>query len=306
MDFAARVKMLLCCSAGPLIALAAALALPLLAGCDTSPAPPTATAVTSPATLTPAGFVPTAQPVGQGWILKLSDLTPDNGYRVSLDVVSPRGGMIGIFSMLRGRSYEKQGKPDLMSTVQLRMNGDLMLELAAASPVGDGVDGAHLQVAQKGQTYEKTTPEGWRVRTGVQDVSVDPHPGLPDGTAGPDAVFTALALDVELLGGSDTPYFGFIGDNVVRQRAALENLRGPDLQLLDHGVVVRRVEPGGPAGKAGLREGDVVLAFDGTAIDQDNSLSVLVNRYKVGDKVTLDVIRDTRPMKVQVTLEKRP
>jgi hypothetical protein len=250
--------------------------------------------------------VPTAQPVGQGWILKLSDLTPDNGYRVSLNVVSPRGGMIGIFSMLRGRSYERQGKPDLMSTVQLRMNGDLLLELAAAAPVGDGADGSHLEVARKGQTYEKTTAEGWRVRTGVQDVSVDPHPGLPDGTTGPDAVFTALALDVEVLGGSDTPYFGFIGDNVVRQRAALENLRGPDLQLLDHGVVVRRVEPGGPAAKAGLREGDVVLAIDGKAIDQDNSLSVLVNRYKVGDKVTLDVIRDTKPMKVEVTLEKRP
>src|SRR5438876_5511037 len=219
MDFAARVKILLCCSSGPLIALAAALALPLLAGCDTSPAPPTATAVTSPATLTPAGSVPTAQPVGQGWILKLSDLTPDNGYRVSLDVVSPRGAMIGIFSMLRGRSYERQGKPDLMSTVQLRMNGDLMLELAAAGPAAASADGAHLEVARKGQTYEKTTAEGWRVRTAVQDVSVDPHPGLPDGTVGPEAVFTVLALDVEVLGGSDTPYFGFIGDNVVRQRA---------------------------------------------------------------------------------------
>src|SRR5438876_12204773 len=99
MDFAARVKTLLRSSAGPLIALAGALALPLLAGCDTSPAPPTATAVTSPATLTPVGSVPTAQPVGQGWILKLSDLTPDNDYRVSLNVVSPRGGMLGIFSM---------------------------------------------------------------------------------------------------------------------------------------------------------------------------------------------------------------
>lgn len=63
---------------------------------------------------------------------------------------------------------------------------------------------------------------------------------------------------------------------------------------------------GGPAEKAGLRAGDIITKIDGTAIDQTNSLSALINKHKVGDKVTLAVLRDGQERRIDVTLGAAP
>lgn len=62
----------------------------------------------------------------------------------------------------------------------------------------------------------------------------------------------------------------------------------------------------GPAEKAGLRAGDIITKIDGTAVDQTNSLSALINKRKVGDKVTLTVVRDGKEQKIDVTLGAAP
>ena len=82
----------------------------------------------------------------------------------------------------------------------LRMNGDLMLELAAANAATNYTDTAHLQVAKEGQSYESTTAEGWHVRTSVKGLAVDEHPKLGNGATGPEPVFTTLDLDVSRQG----------------------------------------------------------------------------------------------------------
>jgi serine protease Do len=62
----------------------------------------------------------------------------------------------------------------------------------------------------------------------------------------------------------------------------------------------------GPADKAGLRAGDIITKIDDVAVDQTNSLSSLVNKHKVGDKVTLTVLRDGKEQKIDVTLGAAP
>lgn len=62
----------------------------------------------------------------------------------------------------------------------------------------------------------------------------------------------------------------------------------------------------GPADKAGLKAGDIITRIDGKAIDETNSLSSLVNKHKVGDKVTLTVVRDGKEQKIDVTLAAAP
>jgi serine protease Do len=64
--------------------------------------------------------------------------------------------------------------------------------------------------------------------------------------------------------------------------------------------------PGSPADKAGLREKDIITKVNDTAVDQTNSLTSVLGRYSVGDKVKLTVVRDGKTITVDVTLEAAP
>jgi serine protease Do len=58
------------------------------------------------------------------------------------------------------------------------------------------------------------------------------------------------------------------------------------------GALVSSVEKGGPAEKSGLKEGDVILRFDGEAIDSAGQLPAVVAATDPGKSVTLQVWRD--------------
>lgn len=72
------------------------------------------------------------------------------------------------------------------------------------------------------------------------------------------------------------------------------------------GALVASVVRGGPAARAGLREGDVVTKFDGTPIQKDEDLPWLASTAGVGRAVDLEVWRDGKPMGVRLTLEAMP
>jgi membrane-associated protease RseP (regulator of RpoE activity) len=74
----------------------------------------------------------------------------------------------------------------------------------------------------------------------------------------------------------------------------------------DAGVLVASVEAESPAGKAGLKAGDVVTAADGGRVDSPRDLSRAVRRKKAGDQVQLDVSRDRSKKQVTVTVAERP
>ena len=57
------------------------------------------------------------------------------------------------------------------------------------------------------------------------------------------------------------------------------------------GALVRSVESGGPADKAGVEAGDIITKFDGRAIDKAGDLPRIVGGVKPGAKSTLQVFR---------------
>ncbi len=57
-----------------------------------------------------------------------------------------------------------------------------------------------------------------------------------------------------------------------------------------------------PADKAGLKDGDVLVAINGTKIGLSGSLSNLIGKYKPGDTVQFTVIRDGQEIAINVTL----
>jgi serine protease Do len=68
----------------------------------------------------------------------------------------------------------------------------------------------------------------------------------------------------------------------------------------DWGVLVADVTPDGPAYKAGLQPGDIVLNLDGKPMENARQMEVNLWRFPVGDKVSLDVLRGTERLTMVV------
>ena len=64
------------------------------------------------------------------------------------------------------------------------------------------------------------------------------------------------------------------------------------------------VVSGSPADKAGLKVGDVIVAYDGNAVSSTYSLLGYVRASVLNDKVTLTIVRGGKTMDVEVTLDK--
>jgi serine protease Do len=77
-----------------------------------------------------------------------------------------------------------------------------------------------------------------------------------------------------------------------------ENMGLPDRR----GAVVREVERGGPASKAGLRPGDVVVEYNGRKVENDKNLVEMVVVTKPGTSVPVKVIRDKTVKSLTVTV----
>jgi S1-C subfamily serine protease len=97
------------------------------------------------------------------------------------------------------------------------------------------------------------------------------------------------------------PWVGVVyGGDVDAQTAQAYNLGS------QHGVLVRTVEPGSPASKAGIAAGDIVTAVGGESVDTWSDFVRAVINKKIGDTVTLTVVHGQTTRKVPVVLAERP
>lgn len=82
---------------------------------------------------------------------------------------------------------------------------------------------------------------------------------------------------------------------------------------LSEGVMVKFVDPSGPASKAGLQGitrdrrgqyylGDVIIGINTDSIKSYDDLYTVINKYKIGDKVKVKIIRDGKEKRIDVTL----
>lgn len=81
-------------------------------------------------------------------------------------------------------------------------------------------------------------------------------------------------------------YLGVVVQDIDRNLAEAFGLPKPA------GALVAKVIPETPAEKAGLKEGDVITAFDGHEIGLSSELPQMIGRAKVGKKTPLTVLRD--------------
>lgn len=95
-------------------------------------------------------------------------------------------------------------------------------------------------------------------------------------------------------------HIGVIGQNVALEPAAARALGMPG-----GGVLVLQVEADSPAGRAGVRPGDVVIGLDGHPITGIDDLHRVLTDDRVGREVVLELLRDRALVKVGVRPEVR-
>lgn len=71
------------------------------------------------------------------------------------------------------------------------------------------------------------------------------------------------------------------------------------------GVLVSRIEPDGPAAKAGLKVGDIIVGVGNEEIARPGDVRRQVRDLEEGANVKVDVVRDRRQMTVDVTVAQR-
>ncbi len=97
-------------------------------------------------------------------------------------------------------------------------------------------------------------------------------------------------------------YLGIAGQTVPLPRWAIRKF---DL-LQEGGILIGSLEPGSPAERAGLAEGDVIIAVEDFAVAGVDDLHRVLTEPHIGRPVRVDVIRGNRQVRLNVTPAESP
>ncbi len=97
---------------------------------------------------------------------------------------------------------------------------------------------------------------------------------------------------------------GYLG--VLIQDVTPELAKAFDLKDDERGALVSQVQEDGAAGKAGVKVGDVIVEFDGEKVKDMRSLKLRVAGTSPRTKTPVKVIRDGKPLELQVQLKELP
>ncbi|MGB8647918.1 MAG: trypsin-like peptidase domain-containing protein [Anaerolineae bacterium] len=104
-----------------------------------------------------------------------------------------------------------------------------------------------------------------------------------------------------IVGGKvEYPFIGISYDQITPQTAGEFNLPSR------YGLLISQVTPGSPAAQVGLHTHDIILSIDGKNIDETHPLHSILFKYKVGDKIKLQVMRGAQTFTVDIVLVARP
>lgn len=68
------------------------------------------------------------------------------------------------------------------------------------------------------------------------------------------------------------------------------------------GILVSQVEDNSPASKAGLKDGDIILEFDGKKVENVSKFRILVAQTKVGKEVKILILRDGKKISINAKI----
>ena len=116
------------------------------------------------------------------------------------------------------------------------------------------------------------------------------------GFAIPSQIVHATADQLIKHGKVDHGYLGISMNDVTPANAHFFNLQQAS------GAIVAQVTPDSPAGKGGVKTGDVIDKLNGETIVNGSALQVAVSEMSPGTKIALGVIRDGKPETLSLTV----
>jgi S1-C subfamily serine protease len=132
---------------------------------------------------------------------------------------------------------------------------------------------------------------------GVNTAIILPAQGICFAIASNTAEFVVAWLIKE--GRIRRSWIGVVGQNVPIHRRVVRFHR----LALDHGVLIAGIEPGSPASRAGLMEGDVIVAFAGEPVSGIDELHRHLVAKVIGVPSLVTIIRHTEKLDLVVTPE---
>jgi serine protease Do len=136
---------------------------------------------------------------------------------------------------------------------------------------------------------------------GINTAIYSPNGGsVGIGFAVPSSVAQKVVGELESHGKVERGWLGVQIQEVTPAIAASLGLKA------DHGALVALVTPDSPGAQAGLKQGDVILAFNGTDVAKLHDLPHLVTATAPGSKADLTVWRDGHETSVALTLGEMP
>ncbi|NHJ85751.1 MAG: trypsin-like serine protease [Asgard group archaeon] len=96
-----------------------------------------------------------------------------------------------------------------------------------------------------------------------------------------------------------TPWLGIIGYTIDSKLANYYKL------TVDKGVLVLDV-PKGPARTGGIRQGDIIIEFNDEEIESIQILTQKISKLRIGDEITLKVLRDESIINFKINLDRNP
>jgi S1-C subfamily serine protease len=129
---------------------------------------------------------------------------------------------------------------------------------------------------------------------GVNTATILPAQGLCFAIASNTARFVAARLIRD--GRIRRSYIGLAGQTVPIPRTVARENR----LAVTSGVFVVSVEPGSPATAAGLKDGDVVLAFAGIPVTGVDDLHRLLTEERIGEPTRVTILRAARRRQITV------
>ena len=136
---------------------------------------------------------------------------------------------------------------------------------------------------------------------GINTAIASPNGGnVGIGFAIPANMAKHVMDDLIRSGSVERAYLAIVPQDVDESLAAGLHLRDT------RGALIGDVSKGGPADKAGLRSGDVIVAFDGKPVENAAALRATVAESKPGRTVPVRIVRNGSEKTVDVALGERP